>query len=145
MTHISIIYQSWHLECVLMSDTSSDELILMTRHLMPKTREHWTKISWVLVLSRLINWWNWLASRSLKQVWEAPSFSDCRFWYLPPVYRVHPPSEGRKILVACGPGNNGKWYRWHNSFSKTHRYRWRRTCCRSSSLALRISSDRFLP
>ena len=23
------------------------------------------------------------------------------------VYRVHPPSKGRKILVACGPGNNG--------------------------------------
>ncbi|KAK3167563.1 hypothetical protein OEA41_010690 [Lepraria neglecta] len=23
------------------------------------------------------------------------------------VYRVHPPSRGRKILVACGPGNNG--------------------------------------
>jgi NAD(P)H-hydrate epimerase len=24
------------------------------------------------------------------------------------VYRVHPPSRGRKILVACGPGNNGE-------------------------------------
>ncbi|EPE08424.1 apolipoprotein a-i binding protein [Ophiostoma piceae UAMH 11346] len=23
------------------------------------------------------------------------------------VYRVHPPSAGRRILVACGPGNNG--------------------------------------
>jgi len=23
------------------------------------------------------------------------------------VYRVHPPSRGRRILVACGPGNNG--------------------------------------
>ncbi|PQE15808.1 hypothetical protein CJF30_00006211 [Rutstroemia sp. NJR-2017a BBW] len=23
------------------------------------------------------------------------------------VYRVHPPSKGRRILVACGPGNNG--------------------------------------
>lgn len=24
------------------------------------------------------------------------------------VYRVHPPSRGRNVLVACGPGNNGK-------------------------------------
>jgi hypothetical protein len=24
------------------------------------------------------------------------------------VYRVHPPSMGRRILVACGPGNNGE-------------------------------------
>ncbi|KKZ67954.1 YjeF [[Emmonsia] crescens] len=23
------------------------------------------------------------------------------------VYRVHPPSKGRNVLVACGPGNNG--------------------------------------
>lgn len=23
------------------------------------------------------------------------------------VYRVHPPSKGRKVLIACGPGNNG--------------------------------------
>ncbi|CAG8975346.1 hypothetical protein HYALB_00005676 [Hymenoscyphus albidus] len=23
------------------------------------------------------------------------------------VYRVHPPSRGRRVLVACGPGNNG--------------------------------------
>jgi len=23
------------------------------------------------------------------------------------VYRLHPPSRGRKILIACGPGNNG--------------------------------------
>ncbi|RAL68631.1 hypothetical protein DID88_007344 [Monilinia fructigena] len=23
------------------------------------------------------------------------------------VYKVHPPSKGRRILVACGPGNNG--------------------------------------
>jgi len=23
------------------------------------------------------------------------------------VYRIHPPNKGRKILVACGPGNNG--------------------------------------
>ena len=24
------------------------------------------------------------------------------------VYRVHPPSKGGRVLVACGPGNNGK-------------------------------------
>ena len=23
------------------------------------------------------------------------------------VYRVHPPDKGKRILVACGPGNNG--------------------------------------
>ncbi|KAI0018154.1 YjeF N-terminal domain-like protein [Xylariomycetidae sp. FL0641] len=23
------------------------------------------------------------------------------------VYRVHPPSKGKRVLVACGPGNNG--------------------------------------
>lgn len=23
------------------------------------------------------------------------------------VYRAHPPSAGKHILVACGPGNNG--------------------------------------
>ncbi|KZZ98937.1 YjeF-related protein [Moelleriella libera RCEF 2490] len=23
------------------------------------------------------------------------------------VYKVHPPNKGRRILVACGPGNNG--------------------------------------
>jgi NAD(P)H-hydrate epimerase len=27
------------------------------------------------------------------------------------VYRVHPPSRGRRILVACGPGNNGEFQR----------------------------------
>lgn len=24
------------------------------------------------------------------------------------VYRIHPLSKGRRVLVACGPGNNGK-------------------------------------
>lgn len=24
------------------------------------------------------------------------------------VYRVHPPPKGNRILVVCGPGNNGK-------------------------------------
>lgn len=23
------------------------------------------------------------------------------------VFKVHPPTRGRRILVACGPGNNG--------------------------------------
>lgn len=23
------------------------------------------------------------------------------------VYRVHPPTKGNRVLVACGPGNNG--------------------------------------
>ena len=23
------------------------------------------------------------------------------------VYRVHPPTKGKNILVVCGPGNNG--------------------------------------
>merc|ERR1711939_93717 len=23
------------------------------------------------------------------------------------VYKVHPPSEGKNVLIACGPGNNG--------------------------------------
>jgi hypothetical protein len=25
------------------------------------------------------------------------------------VYRIHPPRRGRRILVACGPGNNGEF------------------------------------
>lgn len=25
----------------------------------------------------------------------------------PKVYRIQPPSKGRRVLVACGPGNNG--------------------------------------
>lgn len=24
------------------------------------------------------------------------------------VYRVHPPAKGNRVLVACGPGNNGE-------------------------------------
>jgi NAD(P)H-hydrate epimerase len=24
------------------------------------------------------------------------------------VHRVHPPTRGRRVLVACGPGNNGE-------------------------------------
>lgn len=30
-------------------------------------------------------------------------------WWCITVYRVHPPSRGKRILVACGPGNNGQY------------------------------------
>lgn len=26
------------------------------------------------------------------------------------VYRVHPPNKGSRVLVACGPGNNGELF-----------------------------------
>lgn len=25
-------------------------------------------------------------------------------------YHVHPPSKGKNVLVACGPGNNGMFF-----------------------------------
>lgn len=28
------------------------------------------------------------------------------------MYRVHPPSAGKNILVVCGPGNNGTTWQW---------------------------------
>jgi len=44
------------------------------------------------------------------------------------VYRVHPPNSGRRILVACGPGNNGgdglvaARHLWHYGYRPTIYY-----------------------
>ncbi|KAJ8069321.1 hypothetical protein OCU04_002977 [Sclerotinia nivalis] len=44
------------------------------------------------------------------------------------VYKVHPPSKGRRILVACGPGNNGgdglvaARHLWHYGYKPTIYY-----------------------
>ncbi|KAL2062188.1 hypothetical protein VTL71DRAFT_6454 [Oculimacula yallundae] len=44
------------------------------------------------------------------------------------IYRVHPPSRGRRILVACGPGNNGgdglvaARHLWHYGYKPTIYY-----------------------
>jgi NAD(P)H-hydrate epimerase len=45
-----------------------------------------------------------------------------------PVYRVHPPHKGRRILIACGPGNNGgdglvaARHLWHYGYQPTIYY-----------------------
>ncbi|KAI9648987.1 hypothetical protein NHQ30_001553 [Ciborinia camelliae] len=43
-----------------------------------------------------------LGAFSLDQLMELAGLSVSQV-----VYKVHPPSQGRRILVACGPGNNG--------------------------------------
>ncbi|KAL8387048.1 hypothetical protein RB599_002294 [Gaeumannomyces hyphopodioides] len=35
-------------------------------------------------------------------------FAAARLTTSAPVFRVHPPAKGRRVLVACGPGNNGE-------------------------------------
>lgn len=44
------------------------------------------------------------------------------------MYRIHPPSKGRRILVAVGPGNNGgdglvaARHLWHYGYKPTIYY-----------------------
>ncbi|KAK0105995.1 hypothetical protein ONS95_004502 [Cadophora gregata] len=44
------------------------------------------------------------------------------------IYRVHPPSRGRRVLIACGPGNNGgdglvaARHLWHYGYKPTVYY-----------------------
>ncbi|KAI9743370.1 MAG: hypothetical protein M1818_003216 [Claussenomyces sp. TS43310] len=51
-----------------------------------------------------------LAGLSVSQAGSSPRGAQCFLWPFfnhDSVYRLHPPSRGRRILVACGPGNNG--------------------------------------
>ena len=125
---------------------SSADVILngLSRPSMLRMREHWIKILWALVPFPSTNWWNLLVSRSRKQVnHDLGLFLEIRCWLLQ-VYRVHPPSNGKKILVACGPGNNGSHNPIHEypSWLKIIRWWWFGSC--SSPLPLWLSANNLL-
>lgn len=88
-----------------------------------KMREPLIRISWTLGVSHSINWWSLQVFLYRRQVCLRTYliFLFCILWiHFKPVmealswplasqvFRVHPPSKGRNILVACGPGNNGR-------------------------------------
>ncbi|KAF7921787.1 hypothetical protein EAE99_007550 [Botrytis elliptica] len=64
-----------------------------------------------------------LGAFSLDQLMELAGLSVSQV-----VYQVHPPSKGRRILVACGPGNNGgdglvaARHLWHYGYKPTIYY-----------------------
>ncbi|KAG4031112.1 hypothetical protein MFRU_010g02370 [Monilinia fructicola] len=64
-----------------------------------------------------------LGAFSLDQLMELAGLSVSQV-----VYKVHPPSKGRRILVACGPGNNGgdglvaARHLWHYGYKPTIYY-----------------------
>lgn len=64
------------------------------------------------------------------------------------VYRVQPPSSGRRILVACGPGNNGVSPSLTKSSVTGPRadftVRWRWTGCCSTPSAVRLPTHHLL-
>ena len=83
-----------------------------------RMRRSLTRSSCRAVRFRLTSWWSWRVFRSLKLVLHSSSFfnlfaanSIILFWSSPwsPVYKLHPVSRGKRVLVACGPGNNGNW------------------------------------